>query len=101
MVPRLPMSTVEDYVFSSRRDPSHEMPFPEKLKVTEARVARLEETEWQRWIPLLGTYRFFRDLINQDCVLLREVKPISYNVANIVYNISILEATMIAATRII
>jgi hypothetical protein len=59
-------------------------------------MKKLNNTEWQRWTPVLGFGRLLKDIINFDNDLLAEMHPISYTIANITYNVS----AMIAGTSL-
>jgi len=59
----------------------------QRRKIVDERVVELNQTEWQRWVPLVGFGRMLVDLVKGDDVLLKEIRTNCYNVANISYNV--------------
>ncbi|HLD01055.1 MAG TPA: hypothetical protein VJC39_04885 [Candidatus Nanoarchaeia archaeon] len=57
------------------------------LKAERQRIAELEKTEWQRWVPGLGTYRLIKDEITGDQSRLDGMHNLVYNSLVSRYNI--------------
>jgi hypothetical protein len=89
--------TTGEYCFNTQKNYGLELDDSQKKSIVEKRVKKLNDTEWQRWTPGLGFFRVIKDTVNSDSDLLLEMYPISYTVANIAYNVSV----MIVGTSLI
>jgi hypothetical protein len=87
MNPRFSDRTIDQFCFYSGRNPEQELTRPQKRTIVEERVQSLIKTDWQRWTPFLGFYRMLKDIITRDSILLTEMRPLGYTVANIAYNV--------------
>jgi len=78
---------VNFYYYNSPFCDGRDLDFDSRKHLFWERVKYLEGAEWQRWIPFIGTYRFFKDLRDGDEVLLREMHSKLYEGVNIFWNL--------------
>lgn len=59
----------------------------QRIDIAQKRAAVLRKSEWQRWVPVLGFARYFRDLVTSDNTLLTDMYSDKYTAANIAFNV--------------
>lgn len=70
----------------------------QKKEIITPRIEELRRTEWQRWVPLMTTYRLFKDVVTRDNFLLQDIQPTYYRTLYELYAIAATLAIPVAAT---
>ena len=77
--------TIDHYCFCNGLEDEYPS-IEERKRLLERKVKELDQSEWKRWVPVLGLYRILKDIHTFDSMLLMEIRSAGYNVANIIYN---------------